>query len=342
MIAGDVIAAAQLPTLVFTPAPDAAGAGYASFTFSVQDSVGTFDGAPETITISVAPVNDTPVAVVDAAATNENTAVTTGDVLVNDALGDAPDHHHRLRRAERPGRHRGAQRRQHLHLHSGRQLQRHRHLHLHHPGRRRRDLDRYRHRDGRERRQRRAGEHRARRADLRRGRRRSSSRLGNGNRIAVSDPDAGASPLEVTLTAVQGTLTLAGIAGLTFTVGDGTADATMTFTGTQAAINAALDGMSFLPPLDYSGPASVTITTGDLGATGAGGPQSDTDTVNITVTVVAVNDAPTLDLDAKLAKAPSAPATPATFTEDKQAQSSSSTPPTQSLADVWTAPPSPR
>ena len=77
---------------------------------------------------------------------------------------------------------------------------------------------------------------------------------GTGNRIAVSDPDAGASPLEVTLTAVQGTLTLAGTAGLTFTVGDGAADATMTFTGTQAAINAALDGMSFLPPLDYTAP----------------------------------------------------------------------------------------
>ena len=100
--------------------------------------------------------------------------------------------------------------------------------------------------------------------------------LGTGNLIAVSDPDAGANPLEVTLAAIQGTLTLAGTAGLTFTAGDGTADATMTFTGTQAAINAALDGMSFLPPLDYSGPASVTITTGDLGSTGAGGPQSDT------------------------------------------------------------------
>ena len=120
--------------------------------------------------------------------------------------------------------------------------------------------------------------------------------LATGNLIAVSDPDAGANPLEVTLTAVQGTLTLAGTAGLTFTVGDGTADATMTFTGTQAAINAALDGMSFLPPLDYSGPASVTITTGDLGSTGAGGPQSDSDTVGITVVVV--DDSPTLDLDA--------------------------------------------
>ncbi len=119
---------------------------------------------------------------------------------------------------------------------------------------------------------------------------------GNGNAISVSDPDAGASPLQVTLTANQGTLTLAGTAGLTFIVGGGTGDATMTFSGTQAAINAALDGMSLLPPLNYTGPASVTITTDDMGATGGGGPLSDTDTVDVTVNVV--NDAPTLDLDA--------------------------------------------
>ncbi len=118
----------------------------------------------------------------------------------------------------------------------------------------------------------------------------------NGNRIAVSDPDAGANPLEVTLAATNGVLTLAGTAGLTFTVGTGTGEATMTFTGTIADINAALDGMSFLPPLDYTGTASVTITTGDLGASGAGGALSDSDTVDITVNPV--DDAPTLDLDA--------------------------------------------
>ena len=38
---------------------------------------------------------------------------------------------------------------------------------------------------------------------------------GTGNRIAVSDPDAGTNPLQVTLTATNGTLTLAGTAGLT-------------------------------------------------------------------------------------------------------------------------------
>ena len=119
---------------------------------------------------------------------------------------------------------------------------------------------------------------------------------GNGNAIAVSDPDAGASPLEVTLTANQGTLTLAGTAGLTFIVGgrhrrrhdDVQRHAGRNQRGTRRH--------ELLPPLNYSGPASVTITTNDMGATGAGGPHSDTDTVDVTVKWS--NDAPTLDLDA--------------------------------------------
>ena len=105
--------------------------------------------------------------------------------------------------------------------------------------------------------------------------------------------DAGASPLQVTLTATNGTLTLSGLAGLSFTIGDGTADATMTFTGTMANINAALNGLSFLPAAGFDGPASVQITTNDQGNTGSGGAQSDTDTVNITVG--AVNDPPAVN-----------------------------------------------
>src|SRR5690606_13387148 len=54
--AGQVILAAELGNLVFTPAPDANGAGYASFTFSVRDSGGLFDGTPNTLTVDVTPV----------------------------------------------------------------------------------------------------------------------------------------------------------------------------------------------------------------------------------------------------------------------------------------------
>ena len=106
--------------------------------------------------------------------------------------------------------------------------------------------------------------------------------VANGNAISVSDPDAGSNPVQVTLTATQGTLTLAGITGLTFTTGDGTADATMTFTGTIANINTALNGMAFNgDPFRTSGTGSVQIVSDDLGNTGLGGAQSDTDTVTV-------------------------------------------------------------
>ena len=97
----------------------------------------------------------------------------------------------------------------------------------------------------------------------------------------------------MTLTATNGTLTLAGFAGLSFTTGDGTADATMTFTGTMANINTALNGLSYSPTAGFNGAASLQITTNDQGNTGSGGAQSDTDTVNITVN--AVNDAPVVN-----------------------------------------------
>src|SRR5206468_4311705 len=59
-------------------------------------------------------------------------------------------------------------------------------------------------------------------------------------------------------------------------------------------INAALDGMTFAPDLNYNGPATVQISTSDLGNTGSGGALVDTDTVNITIN--AVNDSPILTL----------------------------------------------
>ncbi len=96
----------------------------------------------------------------------------------------------------------------------------------------------------------------------------------------------------MTLTATNGTLTLSGTSGLSFTVGDGTADATMTFTGTIANINTALNGMTFTPTLGFSGAATLTITSDDLGNTGSGGAHTDTDVVNIQVaTNISIQDA---------------------------------------------------
>jgi hypothetical protein len=115
---------------------------------------------------------------------------------------------------------------------------------------------------------------------------------GNGNQISISDVDALSS--QVTLTATHGTLTLNGTSGLSFTAGDGTADSTMTFSGTITNIDAALNGMSFAPTANFNGSggnaASLQIVTNDQGATGSGGALSDTDAV--TITVVPVNDPP--------------------------------------------------
>jgi len=105
----------------------------------------------------------------------------------------------------------------------------------------------------------------------------------NGNLISIADADAGSNQIEVSLTSINGTLTLSGIAGLTFTAGDGASDANMTFRGTLADANAALDGMSFAPNAGYSGAASIAINTSDLGNTGTGGALADADAISITV-----------------------------------------------------------
>lgn len=107
--------------------------------------------------------------------------------------------------------------------------------------------------------------------------------LNFGNTISIDDADAGSAQVQVTLTVNNGTLSLTSPAGLTFAVGDGSNDATMTFSGTLANINAALDGLRFTPTTGYYGPASLQITTNDLGNTGFGGAKTDTDTVAITV-----------------------------------------------------------
>ncbi len=125
--------------------------------------------------------------------------------------------------------------------------------------------------------------------------------VANTNVMSAADVDAGASSVQVTLTAANGTVTLSGIGGLAFTAGDGTADATMTFTGTIANINTALLGMSFTPAVNFNdsrGSASLTILTNDQGNTGVDpgltdGPTAEQDSDTVAISVTAVNDAPT-------------------------------------------------
>lgn len=112
----------------------------------------------------------------------------------------------------------------------------------------------------------------------------------NNNALTVADGDAGVDPLQVTLTVGHGKLTLGGTTGLVFSAGDGSDDATMIFTGTAAAINSALSGLTYVPDSNYSGADSLAILTEDLGNTGGGGNLSDSDAVDINV--VSINDAP--------------------------------------------------
>ncbi len=108
----------------------------------------------------------------------------------------------------------------------------------------------------------------------------------NGNVISISDVDAGSNSVQATVEAANGTLTLNGVGGLTFTVGDGINDGFMTFTGTLADINAALDGLTFDPTPGFTGSAGVRIAVDDLGHSASGGPQTDADQVDITVDAI--------------------------------------------------------
>ena len=108
--------------------------------------------------------------------------------------------------------------------------------------------------------------------------------------IVVSDPvNNGVYPEEVTLTVAQGTLTLSGTTGLTFTAG-GNRSSSMTFRGTLADVNSALDGLQYLPA-NASGADTLTVTVSDLVASQLGGPGTASRQVNLTVNFV--NDAPT-------------------------------------------------
>jgi subtilisin-like proprotein convertase family protein len=109
--------------------------------------------------------------------------------------------------------------------------------------------------------------------------------------ITISDPDADTGAIRTTLSVTNGTLQLGGTPPPALTVtGNGTSS--IVLTGSQASLNS-INGVSdfgYTPTANFSGSATLTITTDDQGNSGLGGAQSDTDSVNITVT--AVNDAP--------------------------------------------------
>ena len=89
--------------------------------------------------------------------------------------------------------------------------------------------------------------------------------------ISIADVDAATGAVKITMSAAQGRLTLAQVTGLTFSVGDGTSDAAMTFTGTVANVNLALARVDYLGNANYNGTDTLSITVDDQGNTGSGG-----------------------------------------------------------------------
>ena len=102
--------------------------------------------------------------------------------------------------------------------------------------------------------------------------------------ISVSDADAGAAQIKVTLAVGHGTLRVAE-SGL-----DGTSTnnaSSIDLFGSQAAIDAALaGGVTYTPDANYSGTDALTVTADDQGNTGTGGAQTASQTVAIDVTPV--------------------------------------------------------
>ncbi len=106
---------------------------------------------------------------------------------------------------------------------------------------------------------------------------------GNGDAISASDPDAGADPVQVTLSVAHGTLTLPSTSGLIFSAGSNGSDS-MTFTGALSDINSDLDGLTYAPATSYTGPDPLSVSVNDQGNSGdIGTPQTASATVPISV-----------------------------------------------------------
>ncbi|MCT7966819.1 DUF4347 domain-containing protein, partial [Laspinema sp. D1] len=101
--------------------------------------------------------------------------------------------------------------------------------------------------------------------------------------ISVADVDAGTQPLRVNLSATNGFLTLNNFLNLTFVNGDGTGDQAMSFTGTLAEVNSALNSLTYQSGANYSGADTINITVNDLGNTGKVGPLEVAGNIPITV-----------------------------------------------------------
>ncbi len=103
---------------------------------------------------------------------------------------------------------------------------------------------------------------------------------GNSDAISVSDPGNANGNASVTLTATNGTLTLASVSGISFTSGTASGAASLTFTGTLTSLNNAMNGLQFVPATHYVGSASLAASVSE-------GVNSANATIALAITAVA-------------------------------------------------------
>ncbi|NBW87996.1 MAG: hypothetical protein EBR23_14510, partial [Planctomycetia bacterium] len=116
-------------------------------------------------------------------------------------------------------------------------------------------------------------------------------------------------PLTLTLAVTKGKVTLSQLTGLTFTAGDGTADATMTFSGSVANINAALTNLVY----DFDEVANPSATSDTLTLTAPWSASGTTGNVVQTVPISVVK-APVISPISNIVTVPGGTITPVAFT----------------------------
>jgi hypothetical protein len=122
----------------------------------------------------------------------------------------------------------------------------------------------------------------------------------NGNPVSIFDIEGGSNPIQVTMSTLQGTMTLPSTVGLTFLNGTANGQATVTFSGLLADVNNALSGLTYTETNEFAGQAAIQISATDTGTNLTG-------LATIHVTVVLVNDVPVNTLPPTQTTAENAP-----------------------------------
>jgi VCBS repeat-containing protein len=116
--------------------------------------------------------------------------------------------------------------------------------------------------------------------------------LQTANAIGINDVDLSGGVLRIRLYTTEGTITLSSLTGLQFSAGDGLNDSDMTFVGTQAAINAAVNRISFLGNPNFNGAAQIRIEASDFDLISGGVASTSNGILNLNIG--SVNDPPEL------------------------------------------------